>query len=506
MTYLKRTLSTAGLALAVIPALGQTEISVVAADNGTIEPDGPSGSPWFHNAQAAGDFAAYGISTFNLDADAFDVAEVTSINEMEIAYTQSNAGFTTDGPVEFYITFDPAAGSADYSALAHDGTANGVEDSQFSDSPTEQQVATGTFTEVESGTVDTYTLDVSEVEAELVEAINDGSGFSIIISATGSEGAVTYAGIQNNGFPDSIILTVTAEGESGGGNGGGGTAGEGLIITGVLDGPLPGGLPKAIELYALSDIPDLSIYGFGSANNGGGSDGEELVLSGSAAAGDFLYIATEEVEFTNVFGFAPEFVSNSAAINGDDAIELFKDGQVIDTFGDIDTDGSGEPWEYLDSWAYRVDETSVDPAFAIDDWTFGGPNALDGLDAGAVAEAFPFGTWVPGEAPVVEELPWEAEGLEVGDVSVSPWFGSFELSSDGWVRHGEQGWLYVGLVQSVDNLWIYSLHLDAWTWSSSETFPVVYDTAGERWVVYLILEEAGVFLFDYSEGIWIANP
>jgi hypothetical protein len=60
----------------------------------------------------------------------------------------------------------------------------------------------------------------------------------------------------------------------------------GLMITGVLDGPLPGGLPKVIELYAFADIADLSIYGVGSANNGGGTDGEELTLEGSASAGD----------------------------------------------------------------------------------------------------------------------------------------------------------------------------------------------------------------------------
>ena len=40
-----------------------------------------------------------------------------------------------------------------------------------------------------------------------------------------------------------------------------------LVITGVVDGPLSGGLPKAIELCVLSDITDLSSYGIGSANN-----------------------------------------------------------------------------------------------------------------------------------------------------------------------------------------------------------------------------------------------
>ena len=51
-----------------------------------------------------------------------------------------------------------------------------------------------------------------------------------------------------------------------------------LIITGVIDGPLSGGTPKALELYALNDISDMSIYGLGFANNGGGSDGIEFAF------------------------------------------------------------------------------------------------------------------------------------------------------------------------------------------------------------------------------------
>ncbi|MGH8948210.1 MAG: hypothetical protein ACRDXF_05055, partial [Acidimicrobiia bacterium] len=67
-----------------------------------------------------------------------------------------------------------------------------------------------------------------------------------------------------------------------------------LVITGVVDGPLTGGLPKAVELYVVNDIPDLSIYGMGSANNGGDTDGQEFAFSAvPAVAGDFIYVATE---------------------------------------------------------------------------------------------------------------------------------------------------------------------------------------------------------------------
>ena len=75
-----------------------------------------------------------------------------------------------------------------------------------------------------------------------------------------------------------------------------------LVITGVLDGPLSGGTPKAVELYVLADIPDLSLYGVGSANNGQGSDGEEFTFPAVAAtAGSFIYVASESSEFNNFF-------------------------------------------------------------------------------------------------------------------------------------------------------------------------------------------------------------
>jgi hypothetical protein len=45
-----------------------------------------------------------------------------------------------------------------------------------------------------------------------------------------------------------------------------------LIISGVIDGPLTGGLPKAVEFYVVNDIPDLSLYGFGGANRIGTSE------------------------------------------------------------------------------------------------------------------------------------------------------------------------------------------------------------------------------------------
>ncbi len=177
-----------------------------------------------------------------------------------------------------------------------------------------------------------------------------------------------------------------------------------MLITGVVDGPLTGGVPKAVEFYVLNDIADLSVYGFGSANNGGGTDGEEYTFPAiSATAGTHIYIASESTGFTSFFGFAPDGTSGAANINGDDAIELFLNGSVIDVFGDINVDGTGQPWEHLDGWAYRVNNTGPDGStFVLTNWTFSGPDALDGESTNAsAATPFPIGTYVPpgGDAP-----------------------------------------------------------------------------------------------------------
>lgn len=170
-----------------------------------------------------------------------------------------------------------------------------------------------------------------------------------------------------------------------------------LILTGVVDGPLAGGVPKAVEFYVVNDIPDLGIYGFGAANNGGGSDGQEYTFSGSARAGDYLYIASDTAGFTRFFGFAPTDTAGAANINGDDAIELFQNGAVIDVFGQVDIDGSGQPWEYTDGWAYRTPNVAAIGAFDIDQWTFSGPNALDSAPDNDIAGVpFPLQTFAAG--------------------------------------------------------------------------------------------------------------
>ncbi|MCB0691828.1 MAG: hypothetical protein KDC16_09295, partial [Saprospiraceae bacterium] len=158
-----------------------------------------------------------------------------------------------------------------------------------------------------------------------------------------------------------------------------------LYIAGVIDGPLTGGVPKGVQVCAINDIPDLSIYGIGIANNGGGSDGQEYTFPAvPLLAGQCFFVASESTSFNAWFGCDPDDTSSSIDLNGDDAVELFCSGNVVDLFGDINTDGTGTAWEYMDGWAVAADmmqNTTFDPA----EWTFSSPNALDGETTNATA-------------------------------------------------------------------------------------------------------------------------
>ncbi len=156
-----------------------------------------------------------------------------------------------------------------------------------------------------------------------------------------------------------------------------------LLITGVFDTQVESGgtWAKGIEMKAIEDIPDLSIFGVGSANNGTGSSGVETALPAiSVTAGDCIYVTNDSTKFMDFFGFFPTTTGDAANINGDDAIELYENNIVTDVFGEINVDGTGQPWEYTDGWAYRKSGTGPDGSnFVLSNWTFSGINAFDNV-------------------------------------------------------------------------------------------------------------------------------
>ena len=150
-----------------------------------------------------------------------------------------------------------------------------------------------------------------------------------------------------------------------------------LSLVGVMDFTVPSGSidGKAIHLQSTAGILDLSIFGLGVANNGEGSDGQEYTLpSLSVEAGDdILLLRSQEALDLYLQNCFDEFevvivTGNWMNHNGDDAIELFEWNAVIETFGDVNVDGTGQSWEYTDSWAYKANNV----------WEYGGVNCTDG--------------------------------------------------------------------------------------------------------------------------------
>ena len=151
----------------------------------------------------------------------------------------------------------------------------------------------------------------------------------------------------------------------------------GLFLKGVMAVDLPSNAGKAVHLIAEQSISDLSKYGIGTANNGGGTDGEEFTFPNvSVNAGEHIIVCRDSVELSNYLSddcfsnFSLVYVDGAINQNGNDAIELFMNDSVVETFGDADVDGTGEPWEYTDSWAYK-DTSGI--------WTYGGVGCTSGF-------------------------------------------------------------------------------------------------------------------------------
>ena len=206
-----------------------------------------------------------------------------------------------------------------------------------------------------------------------------------------------------------------------------------LRITALFDGPLgsapripatdttpeiPGvpGRPRGIELFASEDIDNLRIFGINLGSLADPTPGRDFRLpAGSLNAGDFFYISREEELFEDWFGFKPNQLSNAMnQVNGVFGVELYKDDVVIDTFGDVTKQSSGpdrEPWDFVDSWAYRKDGTGPDgTSFNIDNWIMPGRNSLDYETSNASANyPVPVGSFSPtvasGTPPVGAAVP-----------------------------------------------------------------------------------------------------
>lgn len=201
------------LAFVTIAGVQAADVAMFATATETIETGGPSGSPWFHNAQGNDDgYAEFGAADFTVTKADFGFAnDVADITGMSVTYRQSNTFFTSDGDVAIWLADDSPA----FADLSYDDTANpggvstdaGLQGLGIAPLTT---IGSGSFVEESSGDADVFTLSLdATAEQALIDAINAGEGFRLVMAADELGTAATYAGVGNFDY-DAPQVSISA--------------------------------------------------------------------------------------------------------------------------------------------------------------------------------------------------------------------------------------------------------------------------------------------------------
>jgi len=166
-----------------------------------------------------------------------------------------------------------------------------------------------------------------------------------------------------------------------------GTSRADLILNEIVDGTLPGGQPKWVELKNTGTTTvDVTLYEIANYNNGNTlccNGNPASPLTGSAlAAGSYYVVAYENAStnstYSSVYNDTPDLYTGPF-VNGNDAIALrdINTNAVLDVYGVIGVDGIGQTWEYTDSYAFACGRSAASATFDPGEWIAAGPNALE---------------------------------------------------------------------------------------------------------------------------------
>jgi hypothetical protein len=235
-------------ALCLPAALRAAPYSVLAFDNGTIQPNGPRpfsfGKNYFNmEGSTNNNFASFGVAAFNSSALVDGSGNMmpstpTGLNAITLSLTQANASFTTAGALNFYLVEDVTTSiqPTDAAVLFDPNDPNG-EGLNGQLAPVHflgSGAFTGTYNAVDtSGTADTFIfppdtttkLDPATVAYVLgvLTALNtDGSvggPLRVVITPADPAVAATYAGFSNTlyinaNFPNGVPVvgpTITLD-------------------------------------------------------------------------------------------------------------------------------------------------------------------------------------------------------------------------------------------------------------------------------------------------------
>ena len=194
------------------PSAALTSVFSAQVEEDEIDAFGGGIDSAFFNVQGDDDgFTVYSLADF----DTSSIGQVSAINSISLELTQSNAFFTANGGLEFFLASDTRVVSlADPARFisAQPGGANTGEAVVGSAFGTLFPLGNGTFNETGTGDVDTvlFSLDAAG-EAFVVSQINSGGLLRIIATPADAGVQATYSGAGSILTPPSPpVLNVTA--------------------------------------------------------------------------------------------------------------------------------------------------------------------------------------------------------------------------------------------------------------------------------------------------------
>jgi hypothetical protein len=195
-----------------LPKQACANIVMPAANNATVQPTGPrpgvNGQQFFNiEGSANGNFASFGVVDFQ--SSPIDV-QVTSLT---LTLTQANAAFTHNGALVFYLSTDtttniePISSPLIFNAF---DPPTGLGSQLTPIFP----LGTGAFTQVSDGTMDSFSFSPATAAVNYLDSqVAVGGSIRLVIAASDSTVAATYAGFSNTGFgpPQLTLVTLVPE-------------------------------------------------------------------------------------------------------------------------------------------------------------------------------------------------------------------------------------------------------------------------------------------------------
>lgn len=159
-------------------------------------------------------FAEYGVTTFNFTAADFG-GPVGGIVSARLTVTVNDRTFSDGNLVEVFFTQDTAADlGGGFASLSYDAAfINGINGAHYTNAP----VSLGVFAITEmagraGGEIDVFALLFAGAPGvALVNAINTGTDFQIIVAATNATHDLTYSGVGNTFDPGDPNLSITTD-------------------------------------------------------------------------------------------------------------------------------------------------------------------------------------------------------------------------------------------------------------------------------------------------------